>query len=184
MMWSRRVMQVGMRRRGMKAAPVATLGALLLLGGCTAIHVHRGYIVDNTLLQTVQPGIDNKYSVEQSLGRPTFVSQFGQPTWYYVSEDTSQPPFRGPHATKETVLRVRFDAHDNVASVDSAGVDKMIHVRPDGHLTPTLGRKRTFLQDLFGNIGTVGAAGVGQPGGDQGGGGGGGGGGGSGPNGS
>ena len=35
-------------------------------------------------------------------------------------------------------------------------------LQPDGDKTPTLGRERGFLEDLFGNIGQVGAAGVGQ----------------------
>ena len=160
--------------RGMDMASVATGPMLrftrnlalaacvgMLLAGCVSINDHRGYIVDNTLLQTVQPHIDNKYSVEQTLGRPTFVSEFGQPTWYYISDDTHQPPFRKPRTVKEVVLRVRFDAKGNVSDVQTANATTMAHIRPDGALTPVLGRKRSFLEDLFGNIGTVGTGGVG-----------------------
>ena len=146
-------------RRVRNLALAACAGALL--AGCASINDHRGYIVDNTLLQTVQPHIDNKYSVEQTLGRPTFVSEFGQPTWYYLSDDTRQLPFHQPHTTKEVVLRVRFDAKGNVSEVQTANATNMAHIRPDGALTPTLGRKRSFLEDLFGNIGTVGTGGVG-----------------------
>ena len=45
---------------------------------CSSIREPRGYVVDNTLLNTVQPGIDNQRSVEMTLGRPTFTSQFGE----------------------------------------------------------------------------------------------------------
>ena len=58
----------------------ALLGVLALVTGCSSITEHRGYIVDEALLQAVQPGIDNRTSVEGTLGRPTFTSQFGQPT--------------------------------------------------------------------------------------------------------
>lgn len=132
---------------------------LVLAGGCTTIRDHRGFLVDETLLETVAPGVDNKASVEHTLGRPTFVSQFGEPVWYYVAVDTRQPPFRGPHPVKETVLRVRFDAKGNVAAVDRASVNHLATIKPDGHATATLGRKRGFLEDLFGNIGTVSAVG-------------------------
>ena len=88
----------GMARMRLKMALVA--GLAMLASGCvTSIHDHRGFVVDQTLLDTVAPGIDNKTSVEHTLGRPTFVSQFGEPVWYYVAVDTRQPPFRGPHAT-------------------------------------------------------------------------------------
>jgi len=147
------------RRCVRNLALAACAGALL--AGCASINDHRGYIVDNTLLQTIQPHIDNKYSVEQTLGRPTFVSEFGQPTWYYISDDTHQPPFRQPRTVKEVVLRVRFDAKGNVSEVQTANATNMANIRPDGALTPVLGRKRSFFEDLFGNIGTVGTGGVG-----------------------
>ena len=50
------------------AGPV--LGAALLASGCTAIRNHRGYLVDQALVDAVQPGIDNRQSVERTLGRP------------------------------------------------------------------------------------------------------------------
>ena len=72
----------------MRIAAFALAG--LAVSGCSSIRESRGYIVDNTLLSTVQPGIDNQRSVEMTLGRPTFTSQFGQPTWYYVSSTTGR----------------------------------------------------------------------------------------------
>ena len=138
------------------------LGLAALLGGCTSIKDHRGYLVDQTLLDSVQPGIDNRISVERTLGRPTFVSQFGNKDWYYVSMDTRQPPFRRARTYQETVLRVRFDAAGNVAGIDKAGMDKVARIDPDGDKTPTLGRDRSFLEDLFGNVGAVGAPGAGS----------------------
>ncbi|MFN5902563.1 MAG: outer membrane protein assembly factor BamE, partial [Novosphingobium sp.] len=54
------------------------------------------------------------------------------------------------------VLRVSFDARGNVVGVERTGIEKVVRLDPDGDKTPTLGRERTFLEDLFGNIGTVG----------------------------
>lgn len=151
---------------GLSAA--AVLAALA--GGCASIKDHRGYIIDQALIDSVQPGIDNRTSVERALGRPTFTSQFGQPAWYYVSVNTRQRPFAGARTTDQTVLRIRFDEKGNVAAVDKAGAEKVARLDPDGKKTPTLGRDRGFLEDLFGNIGTVGAPGMGGGGGAPGGG--------------
>nr|ALG05333.2 small protein A [uncultured bacterium 5H7] len=144
------------------AAAVALVAAT---GGCASIKDHRGYWVDTALIESVQPGVDNRTSVERSLGRPTFVSQFGQPAWYYVSVNTRQRPFASPRTTDQTILRIRFDDKGNVAAVDKAGAEKIARLDPDGKKTPTLGRDRGFLEDLFGNIGTVGAPGMGGQGG-------------------
>lgn len=142
----------------------ALLGALALVSGCTSIVEHRGYIADPVLLQSVHPGIDNRRSVEGTLGRPTFVSQFGEPVWYYVSSATSQKPFTTPKITGHTVLAIKFDQAGNVISADQTGIDQVVRIHPDSDKTPTLGRERGLLQDLFGNIGQVGAAGMGPSG--------------------
>lgn len=145
----------------MRSTLVLTVAALTLLGGCASIKDHRGYLVDNALVDSMQVGIDNKTSVERSLGRPTFISQFGEPAWYYVSVDTKQAAFTRPRSHNQMILRIRFDGEGNVVAVDKAGMEKVARLDPDGDKTPTLGRERTFLEDLFGNIGTVGAPGMG-----------------------
>lgn len=140
-------------------------GALLTLGACASIQESRGYVIDQVLLQSIQPGIDNKRSVEGTLGRPTFISQFGEPTWYYISSVTARKPFVRPRIRQHSVLAIRFDEAGNVAKVDRKGVEEVVYLQPDGDKTPTLGRERGFLEDLFGNIGQVGSgAGPGAPG--------------------
>ena len=151
-----------MRSFGPKIAAAGLVMALAALaGGCTSIRDHRGYIVDQTLVDSVQPGVDNRLSVEKTLGRPTFVSQFGEKDWYYVSQFVKTPPFGRPRTNEQTVLRVRFDPKGNVVAVDRRGVEQVARISPNGDKTPTLGRHRGLLEDLFGNIGAVGAGGMG-----------------------
>ncbi|WP_120718169.1 outer membrane protein assembly factor BamE [Tsuneonella amylolytica] len=135
----------------------AILAAALAMGGCASIRENRGFIADPTLVASVQPGIDNRQSVEATLGHPSFESQFGTPTWYYVSSTTGRRPFVRPEIDTHQVLAVQFDAAGNVASVEKSGLDKVVYLSPDGDSTPTVGRERGFFEDLFGNIGTVGA---------------------------
>lgn len=136
---------------------------MLALGACTSIRESRGFVNDAVLVQSVQPGIDNRQSVEGTLGRPTFESQYGENTWYYISSVTGRKPFVRPRIQDHSVLAVRFDDAGNVESVERSGVDQVVFLQPDGDKTPTLGRERGFLEDLFGNIGQVG--GLGTPGG-------------------
>lgn len=152
-----------MRKAGLKIRTAGfALALAALAGGCSSIRDHRGYLVDQTLLDSIQPGIDNRLSVERTLGRPTFVSQFGEKDYYYISQVVKTPPFRKPRTTEQTVLRVRFDQAGNVAAVDRRGMEQVARIDPEGDKTPTLGRERSLLEDLFGNIGAVGAGGAGQ----------------------
>lgn len=152
--------------RKLKAA-VLLAGMAAMLPACASIRDSRGYIVDPLLTDAIQPRIDNQQSVESTLGRPTFTSQYGTPTWYYVASITGQRPFNRPRIKEHSVLAVQFDEAGRVAKVERSGVDRVVFLDPNGDKTPTLGRERGFLEDLFGNIGQVGGAGL--PGGGAGG---------------
>jgi outer membrane protein assembly factor BamE (lipoprotein component of BamABCDE complex) len=151
-------MNNGFAKTGMAAALVALS---LVSAGCSRVRGHQGYILDTTLVDGIQPGVDNRDSVSKTLGRPTFVGQFNQNDWFYVSRNTKQLAFASPKPTDQLVLRVRFDAAGNVSGVDRAGVDKVASISPNGDKTPTLGKERSFFEELFGNIGQVGAVGQG-----------------------
>jgi outer membrane protein assembly factor BamE (lipoprotein component of BamABCDE complex) len=144
-----------------KAAIVLAGCALVLTTGCSRIRDHKGYVVDSTLIDTVQPGIDNRDSVTKTLGRPSFAGEFDRDqTWYYISRDTRQLAFAQPKPTAQTILMVKFDAAGNVVSVQKSGLEKVVSISPAGGKTPTLGRSRGFFTELFGNIGTVGSGGT------------------------
>ncbi|MDQ3145001.1 MAG: outer membrane protein assembly factor BamE [Pseudomonadota bacterium] len=138
---------------------VSRLAALFvaasLLGACAGIREHRGFVLDEQLAAAVQVGVDNKESVAKTLGRPTFVGQFNANEWFYLSQDTSQFAFRNARVTDQKLLKVTFDAAGNVAAVGTTGEELIASVSPSGDKTATLGRKRSFFEELFGNIGTI-----------------------------
>lgn len=142
---------------------LAALALALTAGGCTQLKGRQGYIVDPVLTQAIAPGVDNRESVEKTLGRPTFVGQFGDDVYYYVSRETRQLAFAKPRPIDQQVLRITFDDAGNVAAVDRTGIELVSRIDPESDKTPTLGRERSFFEDIFGNIGAVGAPGAGAP---------------------
>lgn len=145
-----------MRMSARPRALVAIGLAALLAGGCTSIREHRGYIFDDTLVAAIQPGVDNRESVQGTLGRPSFTGQFSDRDWYYVSRQTKQLAFASPRPTDQTVLHVRFNEAGAVESVQRTGLELARAIDPAGGRTPTLGSDRSFFEEIFGNIGSVG----------------------------
>jgi outer membrane protein assembly factor BamE (lipoprotein component of BamABCDE complex) len=147
------------------SASLIILGVMLAgaLGGCTRVRSHQGFVLEETLVGAIQPGTDNKDSVMNTLGRPNFTGSFDQNDWYYVSRDTRNMAYNMPHADKQTILHIRFDASGNVASIDRRGLEQVASIHPSGDRTPTLGSRRSLFNELFGNIGAVGSAGKGAP---------------------
>jgi outer membrane protein assembly factor BamE (lipoprotein component of BamABCDE complex) len=145
-----------------RTAALAAITAMALSStACHKVRGYQGYVSDTVLIDGIQPGIDNRTSVEKTLGRPTFGGQFDSNDWYYVSRQTRRYEFNKPRASDTAVLRVRFDAAGNVASVSKSGLEKVASIDPVNDKTPTLGKKRGFFEDLFGNIGQVGSVGQG-----------------------
>lgn len=138
----------------------SALAAALLLGGCTGVLAHKGAVIDPQLATSIQPGVDNKASVAKLLGRPSFTGEFTPNDWYYVARDTRQFGFGNPKVRKQTTLQVSFDQAGNVTSVRQTGKELVASIDPSNRETPTLGRKRSFFDELFSNIGTVGAPGA------------------------
>ena len=130
-----------------------------MASGCAGVLAHKGAVIDTQLSSSIQAGVDNKASVEKLLGRPTFTGQFNANDWYYLSRDTKQIAFRNPRVQRQTVMLIKFDQAGNVlvGQPHRQGICRSID--PSGRKTPTLGRQRSFFDELFGNIGTVGVPG-------------------------
>lgn len=136
----------------------------MLAAGCARITETQGYLADQELLMSVQPGVDNKESVAKTLGRPTMMSQWDDDHWYYVSRTTRQFAFLRSQPAAQNILMVTFGPDGTVTAVQRRGLEQVADIVPDKDKTPTLGREATLLEDLFGNIGTVGAVpGAGGP---------------------
>jgi outer membrane protein assembly factor BamE (lipoprotein component of BamABCDE complex) len=135
---------------------MAFMGAALL-AGCSSMGIrdHRGAVIDKELASAIQVGVDNKDSVAKTLGRPTFTGQFAPNDWYYVARDTRTMAFSDPKVLDQTVLHVRFDPAGNVIRVDRSGKELIASISPVNDRTPTLGRKHSFFDEIFGNIGTI-----------------------------
>jgi outer membrane protein assembly factor BamE (lipoprotein component of BamABCDE complex) len=62
-----------------------------------------------------------------------------------------------PNPVEQKVIHIRFDEAGNVATVERSGLERVASIDPSSDETPTLGRDRSFFEELFGNIGRVGS---------------------------
>lgn len=149
-----------------KAVPVLLVASALALSACTRIPNNIGYVADESLVQSVAPGVDNRQSVQATLGRPSIAGAWDDRTWYYLSRETRQFAFRVPEVAQQQIIAITFDDKGTVAKVERRGKEQIANITPESDKTPTLGRESGFFQDLFGNIGRAGVGGAaGGPGG-------------------
>jgi len=67
-------------------------------------------------------------------GQPTFKSEFGQQTWYYMSIDTKQRPFKRPQAGEQNGAEGELRREGECLPASSVrGMEKVARLDPDGH---------------------------------------------------
>ena len=120
-------------------------------------------MLDKELAATVQVGVDNKESVTKTLGRPTFAGQFNANDWYYVARDTKTVPFRSQQRDSTRTCCTSASTPPAMSPRSARPARNLVaNINPVGDKTPTLGRKRSFFDELFGNIGVLNQGALGQ----------------------
>ena len=143
------------------------LGASLLTG-CTTERFQRGYFWDANIIDAVVEGIDNRNSVQKSLGTPTLTSTFAQDgVWYYASFDARSRAFWGEENTGQKVLAISFDEFGVVSNIKTYTMADAQSITFRDDITPTRGKHMSFFQQIFGNVGRMGSMPGGGPGGPR-----------------
>ena len=146
-------------RFGGLTAAIAVLG---LAGGCTALRSHQGYIIDADLVNSVQPGVDNRTSVIQTLGKPSFASQFNNGEWYYVARDSRNLAYEPQAKSQVTLNRVRPAGWCRTSRAP-ASIGRSV----GRTASPRRWAASAAFRGVFGNIGSGRPAGAGTGGGDD-----------------
>lgn len=137
----------------MKFTQMAALAALLCtVSACAPTKTVRGNMVEDHVLATVQPGVDNAADVMRKLGSPTARDPFNPSVWYYIGQNTEKRGILDPQVTEERVLIARFNAEGKLESLSEREGDR-IPIPVSRDKTPTSGNEVTFMQQLLGNLG-------------------------------
>lgn len=155
-----------------RTAPLgAALAAALLLGGCSWLpdmpplpgtdmfdtpRSLRGNLIEDDQLQQVVVGVSSRNDVLALLGSPSATGTFDDSEWFYIGGVTRQRPGRLLGIEEQRVVILRFDQRGTLREISRLGLEDGRDIVAVGRITPTPGNDRSFLQQLFGNIGRVG----------------------------
>ena len=137
-----------------------TLLMLFSLNSCVSQKLVHGNLPDAQLVSLLKVGIDSKKSTTQILGEPTFRGVLGDNSFYYVGTVNSKLAFLDPKLDTQFILEINFDKNNKLKKLFLYDEDESINVSMSSLETKHSGKKLTFLQQIFGNIG-VGSVGRG-----------------------
>lgn len=137
----------------------AVLPAIVVAGllGCSPIQATRGNLVQDEKLSQIEVGLSTSDDVAEILGTPSTVATFDNAVWYYIGQRTERTAFFRPEIIERRILVVEFDPNTGILqAMEELDLEDGQEVVLVERRTPTLGRRITFLEQMFGNIGRFG----------------------------
>ena len=126
---------------------------LFLLNSCISQKLVHGNLPEAKLVSILKVGIDSKKTTTQILGEPTFKGVLGDNSFYYVGTVNSKLAFLDPELDSQFVLELNFDKNNKLKKLYLYDEKESIDVSMSSLETIHSGKKLTFLQQIFGNIG-------------------------------
>lgn len=123
------------------------------LASCSPIVNLRGHSEEQADFSQIIPGQSNRDDVAAILGSPSSKSNFGDETWYYITEKRETYGMLAPEIADQSVIAVQFDGNGLVEEISKTGKDKSKMVEYVEKTTPTEGRKMGVMEQLLGNFG-------------------------------
>jgi outer membrane protein assembly factor BamE (lipoprotein component of BamABCDE complex) len=142
---------MGIRAGGLGIA----LAALLALVACQPIVRNHGYVPDDAALALVEVGVDTRETVAEKVGRPSAAGLLNDVGWYWVQSRFETVGPRAPVEVSREVVAISFDEGGTVVNVERFGLEEGRIVPLSRRVTEENIRGRTFIEQLFGNIGGI-----------------------------
>lgn len=150
----------GQTNRTARAVLCMALGLCMLgLAGCGTtvmrpIVTKHGYVPEEDKLDALEAGVTSKAVAEATLGTPSSIATFDPNTWYYISSTQERFAFLEKETKDRKVVAVSFDDTGILENVETYDISDGRIVRYSGGKTRTRGKELTFLEQLFGSVGS------------------------------
>lgn len=132
--------------------------AVALLAGvtaCAATFSNHGYAPTDTELEDILVGVDNRSSVEESIGRPSSAGVLETGGWYYVSSRVRHFAYREDEVIDRQLVAVSFDKRGIVSNVERFTLADGRVVALNRRVTDTGIKGVSFIRQMLGNIGNI-----------------------------
>ena len=132
---------------------------ILFITSCSGKQIVSGNLPDLQRLSLLEIGKDNKKSVENMLGSPSFRGALGDNSYYYIGTLSSKFAFLKQKVDKQYIIELKFNKKSLLKDVYFYDKSKSIDVAMSNMQTSIYGVKKSFFRNLIDNFG-LGAGGL------------------------
>jgi len=127
--------------------------AVFGLVGCAASYSNHGYAPTDAELDGVIVGVDNRASVEETIGRPSNTGVLKESGWFYVSSKVKRYAYREDEIVDRQLVAISFDKRGIVSNVERFTLEDGRVVALTRRITKSGIKGVSFLRQILGNIG-------------------------------
>ena len=129
---------------------------IIILSSCASKKIINGNLPDADTLSILEVGKDDKLSVTQILGEPSFKGSLGDNAFYYVGSLKSKFAFMKSKVEEQYILELKFNKKNKLKNIFFYDKSLSTEVAMSDLETKTEGAKQSLLQQLLGNFGVPG----------------------------
>ncbi len=122
----------------------------------------RGHSSDDVDLKQITVGQTSAEDVQALLGSPTSTSNFGDETWYYVTQKQERVGVFAATISEQRVVAITLDGDRVVRDISEYSKEQGKPIQTVSKITPTEGHEITILEQMLGNLGRFNAPGRGM----------------------
>ena len=128
----------------------------IILSSCVSKKIINGNLPDADTISLLKIGQDDKSSVTQILGEPSFKGSLGDNAYYYVGSLKSKIAFLKSNVEEQYILELKFSKNNKLKNIYFYDKSLSTDVAMSSLETKTAGTKQSFFQQILGNFGVPG----------------------------
>ncbi|MGB4191125.1 MAG: outer membrane protein assembly factor BamE [Rickettsiales bacterium] len=123
----------------------------LCCNSCIKTFHTSGHLYNDNEIEVIK-NATTKQDIENLLGSPTTISDFGQETWYYITSKKERIAFLPESVVEQHIVVITFNKDEvkTIATYTEKDANKLIST---SEYTQVKGNDITTSQQLFGNMG-------------------------------
>ena len=128
----------------------------IILSSCISKKIINGNLPDADTISLLKIGQDDKNSVAQILGEPSFKGSLGDNAYYYVGSLKSKIAFLKSNIKEQYILELKFSKNNKLKNIYFYDKSLSTDVAMSSLESQTYGTKQSFFQQILGNFGVPG----------------------------
>ena len=121
----------------------------IILSSCVSKKIINGNLPDADTISLLKIGQDDKNSVTQILGEPSFKGSLWDNAYYYVGSFKSKIAFLKSNVREQYILELKFSKNNKLKNIYFYDKSLTTDVAMSSLETKTDGAKQSFFQQIF-----------------------------------